>query len=100
MEKALSISYLFIQQIFSPVIHTSSHFHLWHPTPPLFLHLGGWINVRDAWLRVVPTKFIMPDSWPVSICSSSVIISKSKLLEGQTSEAFKDEVRQSEIFDQ
>ncbi|KAF9516849.1 hypothetical protein BS47DRAFT_1291884, partial [Hydnum rufescens UP504] len=38
-----------------------------HPTPEHFgdsLVIGGWSNDRDAWLSVVPTKFILPWTRP------------------------------------
>jgi hypothetical protein len=41
-----------------------------HPTPDAFgapLTVGGWSNSRDAWLRVIPMKLILPFARPVSV---------------------------------
>ena len=42
-----------------------------HPTPEAFgapLTVGGWSNTRDAWLRVVPVTFNVPETQPVRGC--------------------------------
>jgi hypothetical protein len=42
-----------------------------HPTPEAFgapLTLGGWSNRQDAWLRVVPITFNVPETRPVRGC--------------------------------
>ena len=41
-----------------------------HSTPASFgapLTVGGWSNSRDAWLRVIPVKFILPSTRPVRV---------------------------------
>ena len=47
-------------------------------TPPLFgpqLDIGGWVNSKDAFLSVIPVKFVMPKSWKVRCSFTSATCS-------------------------
>jgi hypothetical protein len=52
------------------------------PTSQLFgppLSIGGWENSRDAWLHVVPKKFIMPRTRTVSVICCAVCYGHTEL---------------------
>jgi hypothetical protein len=43
---------------------------LCHPTPEAFgppLDFGNWSTPRDSWLNIIPRRFIIPTSRPVSL---------------------------------
>jgi hypothetical protein len=43
---------------------------LHHPTPEAFgppLDFGNWTTPRDSWLSIIPRRFVMPTSRPVSL---------------------------------